>query len=99
MSRRKRPNLTTPAPPRMTIAEANDLAAELILDLTPHAGNPRAVGKILDLWLDHEDDVFRLSLVCMAALKQTYADRLTRVPLDYLEPDDLTLTPKGTTHD
>ena len=95
MTRRKQPNLTTPTTPRLSIAEANELAAELISDLTPHAGNPRAVRQILNLWLDQDGEAWRMALVCMAALQQTYAERLTRVPLDFIEPLDLTLSPKG----
>jgi len=82
-----------PPPPRITVSEANDLGADLILELTEDAGNPQAVGATLTRWLDREGDVFRLSLICMAALKATYADRLTRVHVDDLEHGDLTLIP------
>ena len=93
MSRRKRPRPMLPAtPPRITVDEANELAEHLILDLTEHAGNRHEVGATLTRWLEREDDVFRLGLVCMAALQQTYADYLTRTPIDTLPPGAMTLT-------
>ena len=95
MSRRKRPRLTPP--PMMTVTEANDLAADLIAELTEHAGDPDAVGATLTRWLDRLD-VRRLGFVCMAAVQQVFADRLTRVPLDTMPPGALNLTapPKET---
>ena len=100
MTRRKRPRFTMP-PPMMTVTEANDLAADLIAELTEHAGDRRAVGACLLRWSERED--FRgLSLVCMAAVQQVFADRLTRVPLDTMPPGALNLTAptkEGITHD
>jgi len=90
MSRRKRPRFTMPMPPpMMTVTEANDLAADLIAELTEHAGDRRAVGACLLRWSDRED--FRgLSLVCMAAVQQVFADCLTRV--DDVPPGAVALT-------
>lgn len=97
MTRRKRPRFTMPPPPPLTVTEANDLAADLILDLTERAGDADAVGACLTRWLERED-VRRLALVGLAALQATYAHRLTRVPLDTFQPDDLILatTPERT---
>ena len=99
MTRRKHPRFTPP-PPMMTVTEANDLAADLIAELTEHAGDRRAVGACLLRWSDRED--FRgLSLVCMAAVQQVFADRLSRVPLDAMPAGALNLTTpttEGPTH-
>ena len=46
---------------------------------------------VLDRWLDLED-VTRLSMVCLAVVQTTYADYLTRVPVEQIEPGSLTLT-------
>ena len=99
MSRRKRPRLTPP-PMMMTATEANDLAADLIAELTGHAGDPDAVGATLTRWLDRLD-VRRLGFVCMAGVQQVFADRLTRVPLDAMPAGALNLTTpttEGITH-
>lgn len=79
------------APQPLTTAQARTLAAELIGDLTPHAGDPDAVRATLLAWLDRED-TFRLSLVCMAVVQTTFADCLTRVPVDQISAGVLTLT-------
>jgi len=89
--RQQRP--TPPAPtPLITVAEARNLALGLVGDLTPHAGDPDAVRKVLLRWLAIEDPA-RLSMVCMAAVRLTYADCLTRVPIDQMPPGALALTP------
>ena len=101
MSRRKRPRLTPPPQPMMTATEANDLAADLIAELTEHAGDPDAVGATLTRWLDRLD-VRSLGFVCMAGVQQVFADRLTRVPLDAMPAGALNLTTpttEGITHD
>ena len=96
MTRRKRPRLTTPAPPSMTVTEANELAADLIVELTEHAGDPDAVGATLTRWLEAED-VRRLALICMATTQKVFADCLTHVPTDQAPPGALALTapPEG----
>jgi len=98
MSRRKRPRPMLPATPpritveRITVDEANELAEHLILDLTEHAGNRHEVGATLMQWLDAEEDLFRFAFVCMAALQQTYAECLTRVPPGTVPPGSTILT-------
>ena len=97
MTRRKRPRFTMPPPPMMTVTEANDLAADLIAELTEHAGDPGVVGACL-LRRSEREDFRRLSLVCMAAVQQVFADCLTRVPVAQVPPGALTLTqPNGRT--
>ena len=95
MTRRRRaPRPAAPEPPAapsMRIAEARALAADLIGDLTPHAGDPDAVRAVLLRWLDIEDTA-RLSMACMSAVQIMFADCLTRVPLDAMPPGALNLT-------
>jgi len=80
------------APPLspLTTAQARDLATELIRDLTPHAGNPEAVRKVLLQWLDIEDTA-RMSMACMAAVQIVFSDCLSRVT--EVPPGALTLEP------
>lgn len=80
----------------LTTAQARHLAAELIRELTPHAGDPDAVRATLTRWLDVED-VARLSLICMAVVQTTFGACLSRVPLDQMPPGALALTPNGGT--
>lgn len=81
-----------PLPP-LTTTQARDLAADLIRDLTPHAGDVDAVREVLFGWLETED-VARLSLICMAAVQTTFADCLTRVA--QVPPGALSLDPPPT---
>lgn len=90
-TRRPRPS-SVPARPRITVDEANELAEHLILDLAEHVGNPDAIGATLTQWLDREGDLFRFSLVVMAALQATYAEHLTRVPIGTVPPGSTILT-------
>ena len=77
----------------LTPAQTRDLATELIRDLTPHAGNPDAVRKVLLQWLDAEDTT-RLSMACMAAVQIVFADCLSRVT--EVPPGALALDPPPT---
>jgi len=63
---------------QLTPDQERTLAAELIRDLTPHAGDPDAVRKVLLRWLDTED-VARMSMACVSAVQIVFADCLTRV--------------------
>lgn len=76
----------------LTTAQARDLAAELIRDLTPHAGDPDAVRAVLLEWLETEY-VPRLSMACMSAVQQVFADCLFHVPVDQMPPGALALNP------
>jgi len=82
----------TPLSPLST-AQARALATELIRDLTPHAGNPEAVRKVLLRWLDAEDTA-RLSMACMAAVQIVFSDCLSRVA--EVPPGALALDPPPT---
>lgn len=86
--RQQRPTLPAPTPP-LTVAEARDLASGLIGDLTPHAGDPDAVRKVLLRWLAMED-ADRLALVCMSLTQQVFSDYLTKVA--QVPPGALALT-------
>jgi len=92
-SHRRRQRPTPPrATPLITTAQARTLAADLISDLTTHAGDPDAVRAVLLRWLDTEG-TSRLSMACMAGLQIVFADCLTRVPTDQMPPGALALNP------
>ena len=94
MSRNRRQQRPTPtrATPPITVAEARDLAAELIRELAQHAGDPAAVRATLRAWLEAED-VPRLSLIGLAVVQDVFSDCLTPVPVDEIPAGGLTLTP------
>ena len=74
----------------LTPAQARTLAADLIGDLTPHAGDPDAVRAVLLRWLETEDTA-RLSMACMSAVQIVFSDCLSRVT--EVPPGALTLEP------
>lgn len=68
------------------------LADELLRALTPHAGDPDAVRRVLLAWTDTLDPT-DLGLVCIRAVWRTFADCLTVVPVDQAPPGALALIP------
>jgi hypothetical protein len=82
----------------MTTDQAHALAGDLLRELTPHAGDPEAVDQVMRRWLATED-VRRLSLVSIAAVRLIFADCLTRTPSADVPPGALTYTNPEENHE
>lgn len=88
---------TTKTPAQvLTSDQARELAADLLRELEPIAGDRAAVRAVLLRWLDVLD-VGGLSMVCMAAVFTTFTECMTRTPLDQIPPGAIAFS-QGETH-
>lgn len=84
--------MTDTAQPPLTHEQVEELAGDLLRALTPHAGDPEAVSQVLHQWHDVLDWQ-GLALVCMAAVRDTFAACLIMTPPTDVPPGALTLVP------
>ena len=85
-------NLTPDQAPRLTLAQTRLLAADLVTQLSATPGDSAAVTATLMRWTDTLDPP-RMAGICMAAVRLTFADCLSRVPVDQIPTGTVTLTP------
>ena len=83
-------NLTPDQAP-LTLAQTRLLAADLVTQLSTTPGDSAAVTATLMRWTDTLDPP-QMALICMAAVRLTFADCLSRVPVDQIPAGALTLT-------
>lgn len=76
----------------LDVDRGRELAADMLRELTPHAGDSDQVDAVLTGYLDRLGHN-HFSLVCMAAVQMTFTDCLTLTPLDSLPDERLALLP------
>jgi len=97
--RRRRPPASPPKPPPLpTVDQAYALADDLLRALTPLAGQPAAVDRLMRRWLDRHD-VAAFGMVALCAVRTVFVDYLTPTPSADVPPGALGFTTtKETTH-
>lgn len=89
--RRRRPPASPPKPPPPpTVDRAYALADDLLRALTPLAGQPAEVDRLMRRWLD-KYGVAAFGMVALCAVRTVFVDYLTPTPTVDIPPGALAL--------